>query len=529
MKFGDKLYELRKKNGYSQEELADKLGVSRQSVSKWESNSTYPETDKIIQIANLFDCSMDDLINDKITDVEGSLRRNKADNKNIWDSFLSFITDTVTMFSKMSFSQGFKCIIEFIILGLLLGVLGNIMCDIASGVISNIFHFLSTNTIHIIRETLDSIFNLVWFVIAIIIMVHTFKLRYLNNYQETIQEEKEKVKNATTENDPSNNKEKVKAETDKPFEFLSVLAKIVIFFIKFVAFFILIGFACASIGLIVASVLGIAFIPAHIIFLWITLLFISLSVIFIQIVILLINFIFNRKMKILPHVIVFVCSLVIVGISIGLIGVSVQKFEIIRDSNDLKLETEKIEVNYKNNLVIESDGDGLSNKYKYIIDNDMKDGNIVLSRNIDKRYFEIYTYEYSKDMMPVVQVVESNKNNFEFIKEIIFKNIKNNKIYTFEDYGNDPLVVRANENTINKLRDNLKKLYLIEEKKNNNEIDITVHEDRVYFYNGFDGEYNAVNDTIRYYDEDYRCKKEIEKTSYGDKIIYNCSWIEEEE
>lgn len=48
MKFGDKLIRLRKKNGLSQEELAEKLGVSRQSVSKWESNNTYPETDKIV-------------------------------------------------------------------------------------------------------------------------------------------------------------------------------------------------------------------------------------------------------------------------------------------------------------------------------------------------------------------------------------------------------------------------------------------------------------------------------------------------
>ena len=53
MKFGDKLIALRKKKGLSQEELAEKLGVSRQSVSKWESNNTYPETDKIVQICNI--------------------------------------------------------------------------------------------------------------------------------------------------------------------------------------------------------------------------------------------------------------------------------------------------------------------------------------------------------------------------------------------------------------------------------------------------------------------------------------------
>ena len=53
MKFGDKLIQLRKKKNLSQEELAEKLGVSRQSVSKWESNNTYPETDKIVQICNI--------------------------------------------------------------------------------------------------------------------------------------------------------------------------------------------------------------------------------------------------------------------------------------------------------------------------------------------------------------------------------------------------------------------------------------------------------------------------------------------
>ena len=52
MKFGDNLRNLRKSKKISQEALAEKVKVSRQSVSKWESNSTYPETDKIIQINN---------------------------------------------------------------------------------------------------------------------------------------------------------------------------------------------------------------------------------------------------------------------------------------------------------------------------------------------------------------------------------------------------------------------------------------------------------------------------------------------
>ena len=98
MKFGDKLILLRKKKGLSQEELAEKLGVSRQSVSKWESNNTYPETDKIVQICNIFECSMDDLINDKVTDVETTYRKNKNNLNNVIDSFLEFITKTINMF-----------------------------------------------------------------------------------------------------------------------------------------------------------------------------------------------------------------------------------------------------------------------------------------------------------------------------------------------------------------------------------------------------------------------------------------------
>ena len=72
MTLGYKLSKLRKENNYTQEQLADVLGVSRQSVSKWESDITYPETDKLIRMSELFDCSLDYLLKDM----------NEADNEN---------------------------------------------------------------------------------------------------------------------------------------------------------------------------------------------------------------------------------------------------------------------------------------------------------------------------------------------------------------------------------------------------------------------------------------------------------------
>ncbi len=62
MTLGDKLSKLRKENNYTQEQLADILKVSRQAISKWESNVTYPETDKLIRMSELFDCSLDYLL-----------------------------------------------------------------------------------------------------------------------------------------------------------------------------------------------------------------------------------------------------------------------------------------------------------------------------------------------------------------------------------------------------------------------------------------------------------------------------------
>ncbi len=66
MTFGEKLLRLRKENHYTQEQLADILGVSRQSISKWESDISYPETEKLIKIGELFDCSMDYLLKDNM-------------------------------------------------------------------------------------------------------------------------------------------------------------------------------------------------------------------------------------------------------------------------------------------------------------------------------------------------------------------------------------------------------------------------------------------------------------------------------
>lgn len=81
MTFGEKLSKLRREHGYTQEQLSDILGVSRQSISKWESDLAYPETEKLIRMSDLFSCSMDFLLKEDVTEKTSI----EKDPETFWD------------------------------------------------------------------------------------------------------------------------------------------------------------------------------------------------------------------------------------------------------------------------------------------------------------------------------------------------------------------------------------------------------------------------------------------------------------
>lgn len=65
MKFNEKLINLRKSAGLSQEELGNKLDVARQTVSKWELGETTPEMDKLVKMSEIFNITLDELVKDE--------------------------------------------------------------------------------------------------------------------------------------------------------------------------------------------------------------------------------------------------------------------------------------------------------------------------------------------------------------------------------------------------------------------------------------------------------------------------------
>lgn len=104
MVFADKLQSLRKSKGLSQEELAEKCNVTRQSVSKWETGLGYPETEKLLILCEILDVDLDYLMRDKTATAEDcSVQREIS-------SYESYVGKWVRIFLKDREFNGLHCV-----------------------------------------------------------------------------------------------------------------------------------------------------------------------------------------------------------------------------------------------------------------------------------------------------------------------------------------------------------------------------------------------------------------------------------
>lgn len=104
MTLGQKIFELRNKQKMSQGDLAEKLNVSRQSISKWETDASIPELDKLIMLSDLFNITMDELVRDELPEKNTDEKKASTEKSN---------PETVVINKQMSTQK----IIGFILLG----------------------------------------------------------------------------------------------------------------------------------------------------------------------------------------------------------------------------------------------------------------------------------------------------------------------------------------------------------------------------------------------------------------------------
>lgn len=194
MKFGENLYNLRKKQKISQEKLAEKIGVSRQSVSKWENGTAYPEMNRIFELCKIFHCKLNDLVNDNILDFDSLDKEVKMSvvkfNKEKQNK-LKIVSKTISIFSKML--QVITIIISAVMIMSMLfipSVINNTNVDNGSIMVAdkNVMEFnldqMTTNTIVNVFEEhskLEIILytEIIMICLTISVMIISFAMLYL--------------------------------------------------------------------------------------------------------------------------------------------------------------------------------------------------------------------------------------------------------------------------------------------------------------------------------------------------------------
>lgn len=194
MRFGENLYNLRKKQKISQEKLAEKIGVSRQSVSKWENGTAYPEMNRIFELCKIFHCKLNDLVNDNILDFDSLDKEVKMSvvkfNKEKQNK-LKIVSKTISIFSKML--QVITIIISAVMIMSMLfipSVINNTNVDNGSIIVAdkNVMEFnldqMTTNTIVNVFEEhskLEIILytEIIMICLTISVMIISFAMLYL--------------------------------------------------------------------------------------------------------------------------------------------------------------------------------------------------------------------------------------------------------------------------------------------------------------------------------------------------------------
>lgn len=181
MKLADKLPKLRKAQNFSQEQLAEKLSVSRQSVSKWESGDAYPEMEKIMQLCKILNCSLDALVDD---DAVGNKTTPPAKfDLNLYvQEILDFITSSVNMFWSMNFGSKVKCLAEMCFYLFILVIASSFVVNVLEGAFSSIFSLLPSSIEEIFTTFFSVALGLANFIVIVMIIVHLFRIRYLDYF-----------------------------------------------------------------------------------------------------------------------------------------------------------------------------------------------------------------------------------------------------------------------------------------------------------------------------------------------------------
>ncbi len=448
MSFRENLEHLRKSAKLSQEDFAYKLGVSRQAVSKWESGSAYPETEKILKMCDIFNCSLDELMKDDIAQIrsEQSKRYSFSD---MLDGFNSLLAGTFKHFESLTPKGRFRFLFEIFILFILI-LLVKIPFGSLDSLGADIFLSLGRSVGVVLANIWHLVVEVAYFIVALGLFVYIYKVRFLDRFDEVVQKRKAEDIEIDEENDGEVDSERVVKETKViryDFGILSFVGKIFLFFVKIFVIFTLLPFLflffCSGIGLSFLIVLlfnGVVYVGP-----------ILLAIAFIVFVVVLLyvgfNFVLSRRNKWTQVFIVFIASILGLAFGVGISSFELSKMKFVEDLPEgIDVATEVVDFKMNDRLFFNLVGH--VNSYEYEVDEELKDTvkvkikyaskyNSVRFENVEGgQWNDVYLYVDSR-----------NSNDVNGFRDMFFEDLKNHTLrnYTKLFYG-DVVIVSSKEN-----------------------------------------------------------------------------------
>ena len=443
MKFSDKLSKLRKENNLSQEQLAEKLGVSRQAVSKWESGLSYPDMEKILSMCSILNCKLDELLDDGVLGDVKEIKEEKIDFKVYLNNFLKFLTSVINMFSVMSFKQKVKLVFEQLFNAGFLIVVDAAILIFVQFILYETFSFLNSSILF--RSFLNIIISLVTILLAVLsafIMFHLFKVRYLDYYVTVIDKN---VSEKTIEEPVGPNvqgnlpKVIIRDPSHSSNRFFNWLGRLIVFIFKCLVFVIAMPLLILFVLEVASIVVSISHLQYHGIFLFITFALVGVALDLYVIIEFLYRFIFNLAQSLKKLFYIGVTGLVIMGLGAGLSFANLLTIDIVKDPN-LNKKVSYYEFNDK--LVFDNN---YSLQYEYVENESLDNVKVTIIENsgtlIDiRKENDIYVFERTN--LTIVSQYKEAMNN-----------LKQNKIADNQTFPT--VIIEANKKNLDILKDNL--------------------------------------------------------------------------
>ncbi len=458
MSFNEKLQNLRKANKLSQEQLADMLDVTRQSVSKWESGTTYPEMDKLITMCKIFKCSLDDLTNDEITEINVEKKQNNGSFiTNLVSNIQEIIDKTVKMFRAMNAKQVVGVIASLLILAIFLCIMRIPFEVLENGFYTVVMNIPNRRISGSLAGFFNMILDVVFFILYILAFIYIYKLAYLDKYEfvEKKDDAKETIEDEIIQKENETKEVKIVHESKpKNNTLFCLLGNIVIWFLRIISAICIFPFIFTLIALFAIIVIAIVMMFDGIVYMGVFLGIVFAIILNIWILEVGCAFVFNKKTSFKRLMWTFFFGLAGIGVSIGLIASEVADISFI---NSVPSEYERVSITkeypMQDDLIID-DNFYYYRRIEYVENEDMVD---ILEIKVD-HYAEMNNPIITLDDNRLsLQIYYSREFGIQKkLWELIKRDLRNKEIRNYEPLHEIVITVTSSKKNISKLKANTK-------------------------------------------------------------------------